>query len=335
MRALALAIALALAMPACKDKRAKPEPSRDAAPQAADARAAADAAVAIELPPTPPLPERHRGLPRLAWDAPAPTPERVELGRLLFTDAEVYRSASCTRCHDPARGFTSAAALPETAGGKTNLRNPPSLFDLAYHKRFYWDGRADSITALLPGHVIGQLGADLEEIAVRLATDRRWRAHFARAFDAAPTAARVAIALADYARTRFSPRTPWDRHEDGEVGAVSDAAIRGAAVFNERAGCAVCHPPPLYTDLATHPTAVPESSGPADPGLGRITEVAGDHRAFKTPGLRGLAVTAPYFHAGTSATLAEAVDVELGRVNGGLTGAERADLIAFLRALSP
>ena len=327
-------LVVVLALAACKDK--KPAPAvKDAAPLAADAGAPADAAGAVELPPAPPLPERHRGLPRLSWGSRAPTPERVALGRLLFSEESVYRTGSCARCHDPERGFASAEALPETAAGKTNLRNPPALFDLGYQKRFYRDARADSIEALLPGHIIGQLGADLAEIAVRLATDRRWRAHFSRAFEAAPTPENVAVALADYARTRFSPLTPWDRHEAGEAGAVSAAAIRGAAVFNQRAGCAVCHPPPLYTDLETHPTSVPETVGPPDPGRGRLTDDPQDHRAFKTPSLRGLALTAPYFHAGTSATLAEAIDVELRRVDAGLTAAERADLLAFLQALSP
>lgn len=328
MRVALIAI---VAVVGCKGTAGK-KAARDAAPS--DARPP-DAAVAIELPPAPPIPEKHRGLPRLPASARAPTAARVELGRLLFVTADVFGPQTCAACHDPGHGFSGVAALPKTSRGTTNLRHTPSLFDLAHHESFYWDGRADSIEALLPGHIRGQLGADVAEVAVRLAEDLKWRAHFARAFAAPPSPDKLELALADFARTRWSPLSAWDRHEAGEAGAVSDAAIRGAAVFNERAGCAVCHPPPLYTDLETHPTAVPAGAGPADPGRARITEDPADQRAFKTPGLRGLSLTAPYFHAGTSATLAEAVDVELTRVNAGLTGTERAALIAFLRSLSP
>lgn len=326
-----------VALAGCKGATKKKE--KDAAPvEKADARPI-DAAVAIELPPAPPLPERHRGLPRLPAGRRAPTADRVELGRLLFETPGVFGQSDdgkpCAGCHDPEHGYSSAVALSVTTRGATNLRHAPTLFDLAYQDAFYWDARADSIEALLPGHIRGQLGADVAEVAVRLAEDLKWRARFTRAFKAAPSPDNLVMALADFARTRWSPLSPWDRHEDGEAGAVSEEAIRGAAVFNERAGCAVCHPPPLYTDREPHPTAVPAGVGPPDPGRARLTEDPRDRRAFKTPGLRGLTLTAPYFHAGTSATLAEAVDVELTRADAGLTGAERAELIAFLRALSP
>jgi cytochrome c peroxidase len=326
-------IAAISAVAGCKGSRSAQK--RDATPKIADA-GPADGPVAISLPPAPPLPKKHRGLPRLPTPARAPTPERVELGRLLFATEGVFGAMTCAGCHAPG----DAPPLDQTARGVTNLRNTPPLLDLAYHDSFYRDGRADSVVALLPGHIRGQLGADVAEVAVRLAEDLKWRAHFARAFSAPPTPESVAIALADFALTRYSPMSAWDRHESGVDGAVSAEAIRGAAVFNERAGCAVCHPPPLYTDHKIHPTAVPAGVGPPDPGRARITEAPRDQRAFKTPTLRGLARTGPYFHAGTSATLADAVDVELGRAKPGLTGptvtaVERAELIAFLTALSP
>lgn len=326
-----LALVALVAIAGCKD--AKKKPARDAAPRIADA--APDAAVAVELPPVPPVPRPHRGLPRVQPAARPPTAERVELGRELFETSEVFGDMTCASCHLPERGYASPVALDKTSRGATNLRNAPSLFDLAYHDAFYRDARADNLAALLPGHIRGQLGADVAEVAVRLAEDVSWRAHFERAFSSVPRPDDLVAALVDFLRTRFSPPTAWDRHEAGERDVVSASAIRGAAVFNERAGCAVCHPPPLYTDRRAHPTAVPAGVGPPDPGRARITEDPGDRRAFKTPSLRGLTLTAPYFHAGTTATLAEALDVELGRADPGLTGSERADLLAFLRALSP
>lgn len=328
----------AAALAACKSEKPEPPPApladADAAAPAPDA--ATETEEAVVLPPAPPLPPRPKGLPRPPRFEREPTPERVELGGLLFHDEVIWGGdLGCAACHVPARGFTSAEPLTVTRAGKTNLRHTPSLYNLAYQRGFYWDGRAASVAALIPGHVRGQLGADVEEVATRLSLSREWRAHFERSFAGVPSGQRIATALADFVRTRYSARSAWDRHEAGEPGAASPAAVRGARIFNDRAGCAVCHPPPLYTDLGFHPTAVTDGEGPPDPGRARITGAPGDRRSFKTPTLRGLTATAPYFHAGTTATLAEAIEVELDRADAGLTAEERADLLAFLEALSP
>jgi cytochrome c peroxidase len=327
----------AAALAACKGEKPEPTPEPPADAAVAPATDAATVpADAFVLPPAPPLPPRPEGLPRPPRREREPAAERVELGRLLFHDEDIWGGdLGCAACHVPARGFSSAEPLTVTRAGRTNLRHAPSLYNLAYQRAFYWDGRAASIAALIPGHVRGQLGADVEEVAARLGLHGAWRAQFERSFGGVPSGQRIALALADFARTRYSPRSAWDRHESGEPGAGTPAAVRGARIFNDRAGCAVCHPPPLFTDLGFHPTAVPDREGPPDPGRARITGAPGDRRSFKTPSLRGLAATAPYFHAGTAATLADAIAVELDRANAGLTAEERADLLAFLEALSP
>lgn len=340
MRRGAAALCVIAAVAAgCKSDAKKATAKKTPPGAAADAAAPpADAAPPrrVELPPPPPLPERPRALPRPPARGREVTAARVALGEKLFVDDGVWGGErGCTSCHDPAHGFSSATPLPRTEGGEVNLRHPPPLWNATYYRSFYLDGRADSIEVLVPGHVRGQLGADVEEVAARLAEDGRWRAHFQRSFGGVPSGERIATALADYVRTRYTPETPWDRYESGDAGAVSAAAVRGSRIFNDRAGCAVCHPPPLYTDLGVHPTAVPEGVGPPDPGRARLTGSDADRRAFKTPGLRGLERVAPYFHGGTAKTLEEALAVELGRVSAGLEESERADLLAFLAALSP
>lgn len=336
----ALTVALVIGIAGCKNAgRNDPggEPLSGSATNRGTAPGDHDAGarVPVELPPPPPIPVPSLGLPRPPTTHSTSSPETVALGELLFWDPRVWRGPrACAGCHRPERGFTSGTPLTQTRGGKTNQRHTPTLFDLAYQRRFYWDGRATSIQALATGHVIGQLAADLEEVAERLVLDPVWSAHFNRAFSGPPTAARIADALAAYSSSRFSPTSPWDRYEAGESSAVGDSAVRGSDVFNERAGCAVCHPPPLYTDLSFHASSVPPDVGPPDRGRARLTGMPGDERAFKTPSLRGLAHTAPYLHAGTAATLELAVDSELGRIDPGLTAEEKADLLAFLRSLS-
>jgi len=274
----------------CKDKEsgAKAAPTKPI-----------DAAVVKETvpPPPPPLPTLPLGLPRLPERPSEITPALVARGAELFSDERTWGGHSCAGCHQPERGFSSSEALDRTAGGKISLRHTPALINLAYARSFYWDGRAATIASLLPNHVRGQLGSELPD-------------------------PQAADALAAFVLTRYSGAAPWDRHESGDTEAVSADAIRGAVVFNERAGCAVCHPPPLYTDLGRHKTVVPPGSGPPDPAS-----------RWKTPTLRAIAKTAPYFHAGTSTSLAAALEVELGRGDAVLTAQERADLLAFLRAL--
>ncbi len=288
---IALIAALITTAPGCK-KGAKPVQASvdDAAPIVTKN----EAGVAVAPPPLPTLP---LGLPPLPRRAAAITAELVEQGRLLFSDPNVWGGNSCASCHRPAHNFAGELALDRTAVGRTNLRHTPALINLVYSRRFTWDGRATSIEAMLPGHIRGQLGAQLAD-------------------------PQDAVALSGYVLTRYDGGAAWDRHERGEPEAVSTAAIAGATVFNERAGCAVCHPPPLYSDLSVHSSSVGVGIGPPDPA-----------KRFKTPTLRAISRTGPYFHAGTSATLEAALEVELARTDSALTPIESANLLAFLRTL--
>ncbi len=300
----------------------------DAAPKEIDAGP-------LVLPPPPPLTPAAQGLPATPSPAYNPTtPEKVALGALLF--AEVGLSAkgnlACISCHQEDHAWSSAATVDDTADGALNLRHTPTLLNMAYHLEYYWDGRSKPLEGHIVGHWEGQLASDPEAATTFLLGDAIYAAHFARSFDVPADANRAADALAAYVRTMRSGASPWDRYEAGETDAVTADVIAGAKIFNERAGCATCHPPPLYTDLGYHGIGVPGRALAPDLGRGKS---AAEGAAFKTPGLRSLGESAPYFHNGSASNLDEVLKVKEANGSPRLSPEERRLLLLFLGALTP
>lgn len=300
------------------------------------------------LAPAAPLPTPAPGMPPLPDDMQAITPEQVALGELLFFEPRISADGktTCAGCHDPERDWAGGPGRP-TAKGDNNLRRALNLSDLAWRANLGWDGRYKTVENHLYQHVRGQLANDPVNAIQRIAGVAGYRAQFARAFNGSePDGGRMITALAAFARTRYSAPAPWDSAEHGTAPTPDQAGTpeaRGYLVFTGKAQCATCHVPPLYTDQAYYRLGLIKSG---DDGRGKIDV---DRKgAFKTPPLRGAALRPAFFHDGSAPTLEAAIDwhlaggtghgadksiVELPAVT--LTAAERDDLIAFVRALSP
>ena len=352
---LLAALAAALVGPAgCKDhggaRRAPAPPAaRDGASPAAarDAGRPADAARAgqvtppteqVVLPPASPVAPAPRGLPPTPSPSHNPiTAEKVELGRLLFFQKALSSTGamSCASCHRPHHGWASPAPRDRTAAGQLNLRHTPSLWNAGYQREWAWDGSMPSLEAQTLGHLRGQLGQSPDQVVTMLIRTPAYAARFERAFGDPPTRDHLAETLAAFVRTLRSGDAPWDQHEAEVPNAVTLPAIAGAEVFSRRAGCASCHPPPLYTDLGYHDRGVSPADRGIDPGRMRVTTDPRDRGAFKTPTLRGAVYTAPYFHDGSAATLDQAIDAELERSGVRLLPEEKTQLVEFVRSLSP
>jgi cytochrome c peroxidase len=322
-----------------------PGPPADAAAAAA---VAFDAAFPeVVLPPAKPIPAPPLGLPATPSPPENPTTaEKVALGELLFFDPRLSRGndMSCADCHDPAQGFADGQRRSRTARGALNQRHTPSLHNTAYASAWFWDGSADTLEGSIDSNWRGQMAPEPFAVAAELHADPTYRAHFERAFRDLASPDRITEALAAYVRTLRSGDAPWDRFERGAEDEVDEAAVRGFRLFSGRAQCAVCHPPPLYTDRRFHHVAARAADSPVDPGRYRVTGDPNDREAMRTPSLRGLVHTAPYFHDGSAETLEQAVRVMAAGGRGGrgrdleavsLSDEEIADLVAFLRALSP
>jgi cytochrome c peroxidase len=262
---------------------------------------------------------------------------KVALGRRLFYEADlsIDGTMSCATCHGQRDSFTDGAVTHPGVTGKAGLRNVPSLVNVAWASPLTW---ADPRLATLEDQVhvpvtgddpieMGMKGQEAE-IARRLSTSDCYRKLFRTAFPKDKGRIdldTVSKALAAFQRTMVSYETPWDHARSGGAPLPGQAA-KGAALFTGKAGCASCHAGANFSDNRLHPFA----STPRDIGVARITGRADDQGLFRTPGLRNVALTAPYLHDGSARTLPEA----MARHGIALDAGEEADLLAFLDQLT-
>ncbi|MEQ8232164.1 MAG: cytochrome c peroxidase [Gammaproteobacteria bacterium] len=297
--------------------------------------------------------------PWLLADAPphpadnAPSAARVELGKMLFFDPRLSGDGnmSCATCHNPLLGWSDG--LPTAKGVKSRVldRATPTIVNAAYNAIQMWDGRAASLEdqALGPMEANVEMNMDLPRLYAWLRSDAVYRAAFEHAYpDEEIGASTVARAIASFERTVVSKESPFDRWVRGDADAMTPQQVRGFAVFVDPAkgNCAVCHAAPNFTDDGFHNVGL-ASYGVEQPDLGRYAQkpLGLMKGAFKTPTLRDVAHTAPYFHDGSALTLEDVVahyerggevreNLSPNMQDIALSAAERADLVAFLHALS-
>ncbi len=220
------------------------------------------------------------------------------------------------------------------------------MWNLAWSSPVFWDGRARSLEEQVAGPIESpdEMALALEDAVARLAADPAMVQAFAQAFPERPQvdASNLARAIATYERTFVSPVTRFDRWVAGDQQALIEREIAGFRLFTGKARCASCHSGFAFTDYAFHDIGLPGD----DRGRGAVFALAAAEHSFKTPGLREIARSAPYMHDESLATLEDVIDHYAGGVAEratlsrdvprGLTlsAGERADLVAFLAALT-
>jgi cytochrome c peroxidase len=243
--------------------------------------------------------KRPRGLENVEMKVPETNPltkEKAELGAMLFFDPRLSSDdkTSCSTCHQHSLAWTDGQRFSKKSNGELNTRNSQSLYNVAFQPHFYWDGRAATLEKNVEAAWKAQMGGDPEAVAKTLAGVAGYTPLFQKAFGGPATAGNIVDALASFLRTLLSGDSAVDRNE------LDPVAKRGQAVFQQR--CISCHLPPLYTDFLFHNTGTGEKP---DEGRGKID--ATKPGAFKTPSLRGVARSKPYFHDGSAAELRDAV----------------------------
>ncbi len=272
---------------------------------------------------------------------------RQALGAVLFADRRLSRDGdrSCASCHQPDNGYSDG--LPKALGrdGSPLKRNTPHLYNLAPATSFYWDGREATLEsqARVPLHAVNELAAEPSQLLARLTADTELRRQFSVAFpeNADISEAAVLSVLAAYEKSLVSPETAFDAWVAGDNGALSQQEKRGFRIFVGKGGCVSCHGGWRMTDDGFHDIGLETD----DPGRSAVTGGAAGIPAFKTPGLRQVARTAPYMHNGSLATLEAVVAHYAGKhVNRPslapslvrdlkLDEDEQAALVAFLKTL--
>jgi len=240
-------------------------------------------------------------------------PEKVALGRQLFFDERLSGdgSRSCYSCHLCEKGLTDG--LPKAIGAfnKQLPRSSPTLWNVGYYKEFYWDGRSPSLEKQAMAAWTGaNQGAKADEIVTKLNALQGYRAQFQKIFGSDATPDTVVKAIASFERTIISGNTAWDRWKAGDTTAINQSAWRGWNIF-QAIKCNNCHDGVLFTDQQYHNVGIGMDQKEPDVGRFKITNKPEDMGAFKTPTLRDIARSAPYFHDGSVKTLEEAVDLML------------------------
>ena len=285
--------------------------------------------------------------------------ETIALGRRLFYDVKLSAddTLSCASCHNPALDFSDGRRVAQGVHGQLGTRNTPTILDAAYNLTQFWDGRAPSLEDQSGAPISNplEMAQTHDACVVKLNRDPGYRRDFAAAFGPGPVTMRKAeMAVASFERTLISGDSPFDRYQfGGDKSALSPAAIRGLAIFTDknRGNCSTCHTIEkdyaLFTDGKFHNLGDGMNADGELTDLGRYnqTKAEADRGAFRTPTLRNVAKTAPYMHDGSKKTLKEVVDFYAGGGNSNpqrdkeikelkLSGQERADLVAFLEALT-
>jgi cytochrome c peroxidase len=264
----------------------------------------------------------------------------ASLGERLFSDVRLSRTGeySCATCHPLDKGGMDSRQLAERRG-KAPPRNTPTIFNAALNASFNWDGSARTLEEHTSTVVQTLMGLEWPQLVDRLSGASEYASGFRAVYGGAVTKAHVIDAIVSFERTLLTPDAPFDRYLRGEEGVISDDAKEGYRRFKAY-GCASCHQGVnaggnLYQRFGVFD---PVSLLPAltnDPGRFRITGIARDEEVFRVPGMRNVAITAPYFHDGRAATLDEAVGImgrhQLGRR---LSPDDVAIIVAFLRTLT-
>jgi cytochrome c peroxidase len=292
---------------------------------------------------------------------------------------------ACATCHDPARAFSDGRPVSVGIHGRTGQRNAPTILNALYNKHQFWDGRVTTLEqqAALPITNPFEMGStSIGDAVSRIASDKDYQTQFTQAFGRDVNEQDLLSAIAAYEQTLTSFDSPFDHFIAGEVNAISEAAKRGWELFNSKARCFLCHAladnqrdATLFIDNDFHNIGIgilrhrvgplaqqaerelaqgqlPDIDAAAIASelsvLGRflVTKKQSDIASFKTPGLRNLLVTGPYFHDGSMETLWDVMD-HYNKGDGiadpwldndmqplALTESEIDDVVAFLASLT-
>lgn len=279
-----------------------------------------------------------------------PNAAKIALGKKLFFDPILSRdySISCSSCHHTALAFSDGRKVSRGVGNGLGFRNSMSLANVAYQELFFRDGGVPSLEMqiLAPFDSDVEFNLPIASAAERLDSNAEYSALFQEAFGRNPDAFGLVRAIAAYERTLISANSSFDAYFYQSVdSAISEEAKRGFALFSsQKLACASCHSGFNFTDNSFQNNGLkPEYS--VDLGRARVTIKAEDVGKFKVPTLRNIALTAPYMHDGSIATLEDVISHYESGGHGHpnqssliqgfeLEEDERQALLAFLHSLS-
>lgn len=270
---------------------------------------------------------------------------RAALGEELFREARMSGDSkvACTDCHHQDHGWADDRAHSRVSDRPESAVNVPTMYNVRYLYKLAWSGKYETLESHVDALMVNpKVMASSWEIACKhLGEVAHYRARFARVFRDGLIASNVREAILDYERSLVTPNAPFDQYLRGDAQAVSPEVKAGYAMFKSY-GCSSCHQGVaiggnVFERFGVLRDFFADRGHFDDADLGRfnVTQRDQDRFVFRVPSLRNVALTAPYFHDGSAATLEDAVEAmahyQLGR---DLDERDRHALVAFLRSLT-
>ncbi len=283
-------------------------------------------------------PNIPEGMGALPTEVPIPADNpmsdaKIELGKKLYFDPALSASGqfSCNSCHNLGTGGVDNQKTSIGHAWQRGGRNAPTVLNAAFWSKQFWDGRAPSLEDQAKGPPLNpvEMASSSEESVVARLRQAGYAPLFREVFgEDGLSFDNMAKAIAAFERTLITPDAPFDRFVRGE-GTISAAAMRGMRKVDE-IGCTSCHSGPLFTN-----NEFMRFDYGNDPGLKAVTGKEEDDHVFRVQSWRNVALTAPYFHDGSAATLEEAVRIMAKvQLQTELSDADVADIVAFLHTLT-
>ncbi len=271
-------------------------------------------------------------------------PAKVELGRTLFHDTRLSKdgSISCASCHDLASGGDDGRRVSIGVDGKPGMINSPTVFNAGFNFKQFWDGRSDTLEDQADGPVQSaiEMGSVWPDVVAKLYQDADYPGQFEAIYPDGITRTAIKDAIAEFVRSLITPNSRFDRWLRGDTAALTRQEERGYRLFKQY-GCVSCHQGVnvggnMFQVFGVLNDYFRRRGNITDADLGRyaVTGNEEDRHAFKVPSLRMAAMTAPYLHDGSAATLRDAVDAmfefQLGRE---APDQDKEDIVSFIKTL--
>ena len=237
---------------------------------------------------------------------------KAGLGKKLFSEKILSKdsSVSCASCHKPKYAFADTVAFSVGIEGKLTKRNTPSVLNMKNRPYYFWDGRASTLEdqSLMPIQNPDEMGLPIDEAVKRLNQSKEYKQLFKKIFNQKPDAKNLAAAFSAYEKTLETIDSKFDDWSNN-IKNLSLPEERGRQLFvGDKAKCFDCHRMEDFTTDEFKNIGLYNGKELNDAGLFTLTNKETDLGKFKTPGLRNIAVTAPYMHNGMLKTLEEVVE---------------------------
>lgn len=274
------------------------------------------------------------------------SPAKVELGKLLFFEPRLSASwlISCNTCHNVGMGGVDLMETSIGHGWQKGPRNAPTVLNAVFNIAQFWDGRAEDLAEQAQGPV--QAGVEMNNSPDRVVRTLNSMPEYVESFqDAFPgesdpvTFDNMALAIEAFEATLLTPNSPFDHFLRGDADALSAEEREGLEVFMSK-GCTTCHGGVNIGGMGYFPFGLVEAPSSEvrpveDRGRFAVTNTEADDYVFKSPSLRNINLTAPYFHSGKVWDLTEAVHIMgTAQLGADLTDDEVGSIVAFLLTLT-